>query len=124
MPSFLCLLEDGKVIGVPFEELKKDYPIEMAKCVQKHVVSKRRGDCHQVWAKNLVSHRWTLIESLELTHGKRKMHHLSSRQLLKRKTKSKSRNARLPTNEMREKFGVVVLNTVKEALSLDKTNGD
>ena len=42
----------------------------------------------------------------------------------KRKTKSKSRNSRSSTNKMREKFGVVVLNTVKEVLLLDKINGD
>ena len=52
------------------------------------------------------------------------MHRLNIRRLKRRKVTSKSRNARLFANKMREKFGVAVPNIVKEALSLDKTYGE
>ena len=96
----------------------------MAKYAQKYAISKKRGYCHQVWVKNLLSRRRTLIEGLELAHGKSNIHRLRIRRLKKRKTKSKSMNDRSSANKMREKFGVVVPNTVKEALLLDKMNGD
>ena len=68
--------------------------------MQNHVIGRNSGDFHQDWGKDVLSHRMTLIEGLELAHVERKINRLNIRRVKKRKTKSKSRNTRLSTNKM------------------------
>ena len=59
------------MIGCPFEELKKDCPLETTKYTQRQAIGSKGGDSHQDWATSLLSHRRKLVEGLELDHGKR-----------------------------------------------------
>ena len=69
-----------------------------------------------------LKHRMTLIEVLELVHGKRKVHRRRIRRI--EKSKTKSRNALVSTKKTREKFETLMPNSAKEALLLEKINGD
>ena len=95
----------------PFEDLKKDYPLENAKHEQQHAIDRKRGDFHQDWAPSLPKHRRTLIEGLNITRGKRKAHRISIRRIKNRKTKSRS--ARVSTKKMMHKFRIVMPNPSK-----------
>ena len=65
-------LDNRSVLGVPFEERNKDYPLETAKHMKQHVVSRKRGDFHQDWASKLLKHISALIEGLDFTRWKQK----------------------------------------------------
>ena len=38
---FLCQLDDSNVIGTPFNELKKDCPLDTTKHMQKHAIGRK-----------------------------------------------------------------------------------
>ena len=48
--TFTCDLKSGKILPVPFEQLKQDPQHETSKCIKEMVISRSRGDCHQKWA--------------------------------------------------------------------------
>ena len=58
---------------------------------------------------------------MDLIHGDKRMSATNARRVKKRKTMS--RNSRRSSKNMKDKFGIVVPNFAKEALSLDETNG-
>ena len=71
-------------------------------------------------ASSLLKHRRAFIQGLDLIDGNKKVYKTNARRVNNKK--KKPRNARVSANKMREKFGIVMPNSAKEALLLDKVN--
>ena len=115
-------LKNGEHVPIPFDQLKKDYPRETALHIKDHVLRKSRGDYHQKWASNILKHRRRTIRRMNRIHGVDKAHRIHIRRM--KRAKSTSRNTRVQSRLMKEKFGIKIPNSTKEALLLDKINGD
>ena len=89
------------------------------------VIGRSRGDYHQNWASKLLKQRIITIRRMSRVHGVEKSYRVIIRRVKKARTGSKkSRNARVVSQSMRETFGIKIPNSTKEALILDRINGD
>ena len=69
-----------------------------------------------------MKHKRRFIEGLDLIDGNKKVHIVRIRRVNNKK--KKYRNDRVSTNKMRQKFGIVMPNSMKEVLLAEKVNGD
>eukprot|EP00957_Ditylum_brightwellii_P087159 6633279-Ditylum_brightwellii.AAC.1 len=129
----------------PFNALKKDTPLEVARYIQNHVTEASRKNGHYTtWTRNILK---------QATRSVKRMHHLfgadkNYRSKVARRSgqdcqlvrnyleackedpqneqvkKKLSRNVRNKKNKIQEKIGIKIPGNAKEALFLDKKNGN
>lgn len=118
---FLVDLDSGEFSPVPFIQLKKDHPLILAKYAIAHDVN----EMHKKWAQNLLRQQRISLRRLHFICGADKAFHIKVRRVDRSKPKSaRSKNSRNATIKLREKFGMRVPNSIKEALMLDDINRD
>jgi len=106
------------VLEVPFKILKKDVPLELAKYIRDNVVESRRSGHFNTWATNVIK-----------THGRtvRRMrrYYNVGRTVRARKNRTKagiSRNQRNAAMPMREKYGIRIPQSIRQAILFDEQN--
>jgi len=131
------------VVEVPFGIMKKDEPVSLAKYIKRYVVeSSRRNGTFNVWATKVLKANARAIRRLYRikevdkafriggTKVSRRNRQLMRGEVLDTKDCQKeikrklSRNARNQKKKIREKFGIKISRNTREALLLDKKNGD
>ena len=139
------VLGEDNILEVPFGILKKDYPMDVARYVKNYVVEKSRRDGQfNAWASKVLKanarrikrmyrmkeiDRSFRIGVLKQSGRDKQLSRLrlisKSKSTVPRALKKKiSKNARNQRKEMREKFGIKIPNNTREALLLDRMNGD
>ena len=117
-------LYSGKFFDIPFNIIKKDRPIETAKYIKNNVVESRRGGIHNEWAKKIIAKSNRTIRRLSRYHNIDRVMRLHRNKDISMKLRRLSRNKRNQMKKGREKFGIKVPNSVREALILDRINGN
>jgi hypothetical protein len=133
--------ETKDVWETPFNIIKKDAPIEVAKYISNNVVeTSRRNGYYGNWARNTLKHASRSIKRLHRLYNVHKTYrvNVARRSAINRRLdqvkgdketvtpdavkKKLSRNARNKKKGAQEKFGIKIPQTAREALLLDKGN--
>lgn len=113
------LVEDT-VLEIPFSILKKDVPVELAKYIRSKVLEHKRNGHYNTWAKTtLKAHNRTVRRLHRYYNTGSTIRCYQNR--LRRKL---STNKRIAMKGTREKFGIKIPNSTREALLFDKLNND
>ena len=124
--TFTVLLRSGKDFEIPFSLLKKDRPIETAKYIKAHVVENKRGGFYNTWANKTLTQMNRTIRRMHRYFNIDLIMRLSQNKELKKELNIRrvSRNHRVQRRPNKIKFGIKVPNNIREALILDKENGN
>ena len=112
----------GKNYDVPFNLIKKDRPIETAKYIRNNVVENKRGGIYEQWAKKIIKNSVRTIRRLHRCYNTDKYMRARKNVDLAIRNRRVSKNSRDQGIKNREKFGIRIPNSVKEALLLDRMN--
>ena len=115
-------LTSGKSFEIPFNQIKKDRPLEVAKYIRKEVIEEKRGGPHEIWAKKIIKNANRTVRRLSRHYNIDRFIRLAStKNIVIRRL---SRNKRNENISNREKFGIKIPNSVKEALIFDRQNNN
>ena len=117
-------LKSGKDYEVPFHLLKKDRPLELAKYIEREVIETKRGGKYETWAKNIIKRSSRTIRRLSRSYNIDRTIRLEYTKEKTRKLRRISKNKRNEKKKNREKFGIRIPNSAREALLFDKQNGN
>ena len=110
-------LTSGKIINIPFDLMKKDRPLELARYIRNHVVENKRGGIYEMWAKKIIKQANQTIRTLKHYHNIKRLERLRIV-----RTRRMSRNKRMKNKGLRIKFGIKVPNSIREAFELNIEN--
>lgn len=115
-------LQSGTTYEVPFNIIKKDRPIEVAKYIKNNVVESRRGGKYNTWAKKILVRSQRTIRRMKHAYNVSKLTRLLNKYEIK--IRRISRNKRNEKKGIRTKYGIEIPRNVKEALLFDEQNGN
>ena len=115
-------LQSGTTYEVPFNVIKKDRPIEVARYIRNNVIESRRGGKYNTWAKKILVRSQRTIRRLKNIHNVSKITRLLNKYEIK--IRRISRNKRNEKKGARTKYGIEIPRNVKEALIMDERNGN
>ena len=107
-------------MDVPFAILKNDVPLELAKYIRDHILDAKRNGRYNTWAKQTLKSHNRCIRRLYRAYAIDHMHRIYKTRRAKQNRMSK--NARNQTIHHREKSGIRIPNSTRDALLLDKIN--
>ena len=119
---FKVELCSGKSFEVPFNLFQKDCPMETAKYIRNNVVESKRGGIYENWAKKTIETSERTIRRLSSCYDVDKFIRVRKNIDISLKLRRVSRNKRNGKVKNKEKFGINIPNSVKEALTLDRIN--
>ena len=94
----------------------------MAKYIRKEVAEQKRGGPHEMWAKKIIKNANQTIRRLSRPYNIDRFIHLNNTKNITIQRISKNKRNQKMVN--REKFGIKIPNSVKEALILDRQNNN
>ena len=109
-------------LEILFQILKKDEPLELAKYIQEKVLDEKRKGKYNIWASTTIKSHNRCVRRLYKSYNVQIINK-SRRVIINRRNKI-SRNYRNLRHKRREKFGVIIPNFTRDALLLDKLNGN
>ncbi len=112
---------ESATLDVPFHVLRKDVPLELARYIRNSVLEKRRGGYYNTWASKILKQHGRTIRRLHRFYN---VSRTVSARRNREKRKTLSRNQRLAFDTNREKHGIKIPNTTRQALLLDIDNKD
>lgn len=115
-------IDEKDILDVPFNVLRQDVPLELAKYIENYVVKERRGKGYFTeWAAKMIQGHKKCIKRLYHSYniGRTFRIHKSCRTL-----QNLSKNGRNALIQNREKFGIKIPSNTRQALPLDKQNGN
>lgn len=119
---FEVQLTSGKTFEISFAQLKKDRPLEVAKYIRKDVIEQKRGGPHEIWAKKIIKNANRTVRRLSRHYNIDRFIRLgTTRNITIRRISKNKRNEKINN---REKFGINIPNSVKEALIFDRQNNN
>lgn len=128
-------------IDVPFKILKKDQPLACAKYIKNYILEERRGERPlNNWAREIIKSHSNIVRRMfainpewrsKFEDSKSELmreilrHRLRRHiQIMRIRRNGPSRNAVLSAMRNREKYGVKIPNTIREAYQLDAENNN
>eukprot|EP00957_Ditylum_brightwellii_P058693 4451394-Ditylum_brightwellii.AAC.1 len=119
------VLGEDNIMDISFNIMKKDNPVVFAQYIKEYVVDAlQRNSVYSTWANKLLKQNGRVVQrnrqTRELTWGK-----ILDKEAIPPGIKKKiSRNKRSAKNKKKEKCGIKIPNSTREALLLDKANKD
>ena len=110
------------IVEVPFAVLKKDVPLELAKYIRDKVLEDRRNGHYNEWAKKMLRSHARCVRRLYRSYN---VGATIRAQRARRANKNRvSKNMRNDQRGSKVKFGIKVPHNTREALLMDKQNGN
>lgn len=114
------------IVEIPFSILKKDVPLECARYIRNYVVENRRHGNYNTWALNMIKKHTRAIRRLYRSYNIDKSMRVCKTRRANQNQKSQPLGVPRNTKKTKttEKFGIKIPNNTREALLLDKMNGN
>lgn len=111
-------MENETIIEILWKVLKKDHAVECARYIHLYVMERTCQGTLKKWAEQVLKKHKRRIKRLYQIYG------TFSKYCTRKMAKKPSRNTRWEAKPNKEMYGYQIPNTVREALDLDRENGN